>query len=218
MPGELQFSFTTGSQTYCLIRNGNGLVWNTSALVPETYLTANYQQYVVAVAEQGTSFYFVGGFPPYAPSGFYSVVAKQRLGATPAESDPTIAAGNLQWNGSSVIAFAGILSSGSFSPMIPFKLNRRQMVKNFPLKFVSSTDHVTPFYSGVISGQITRDGGGFRALQSGGFTELGMGRYSLQALTSGDLDAKTVGVKFTAVGVSGGLADDLDFGFVLQGG
>ncbi len=90
------------------------------------------------------------------------------------------------------------------------------MIQNFPLYFRSSIDHVTPFVSGIISGQISRNGGAFGALQSGAYTELGLGFYALQALTSGDTSAVTIALMFNAVGISGGTSDPLPLGIVTQ--
>ena len=67
----------------------------------------------------------------------------------------------------------------------------------------------------MVSGQIARDGGAFGALQSGTVTERGLGFFDC-TLTSGDLLANTVKLVFTAVGVSGGAADPVPFGAVLQ--
>jgi hypothetical protein len=76
---------------------------------------------------------------------------------------------------------------------------------------------VTPFTSGVVSGQIWRDGATSPSpLQSGAFTEVGNGFYNLQALTSGDLLATTVKLLFSAQGISGGQADVLPMSVVLQ--
>ena len=90
------------------------------------------------------------------------------------------------------------------------------MIQNFPIYLVSATDHVTPFVSGVISGQISRDGGAFGALQSGAFTEIGLGTYKLQALTSGDILCNTAALVFTGTGISGGTSDPRVFTLLLQ--
>jgi hypothetical protein len=89
------------------------------------------------------------------------------------------------------------------------------MVTNFPFKMVSSLDHVTPFVSGVVSGQISKDGGAFGPLASGIINEIGLGWYRT-TLVSGDLLCNTAALSFSAVGISGGTADQRDFSLVLQ--
>ncbi len=90
------------------------------------------------------------------------------------------------------------------------------MITNFPIYFQSEIDHVTPLTSGVCSGQIARDNGPFGPLQSGAFTEAGLGYYNLQALTSGDMNGRTIKLVFSAIGVSGGAADPVPLSFLTQ--
>ncbi len=109
-----------------------------------------------------------------------------------------------------------LATSGQLSLVSPVKIFRGEQILKFPFKLVSSIDHATSFTSGVCSGQISRDGGTFGALQSGAFSEVGLGWYYVQALTSGDLLANTASLVFTANGISGGTSDQRDFGFILQ--
>lgn len=217
MAGELQFSLSAGKTCYFLIRSRTGTIWNTAGGAFEAYATANYTDYDVSASEQGTaSGFYVGTFPTAIPAGIYSVVAKQQLGASPAEGDPTVATGDYHWSGTATVPLSDLTTSGQVGQIGPVKIARGTMVQNFKFKMVSSTDHVTPFVSGVVSGQINRDAGAFGALQSGAFTEEGNGWYRLQALTSGDLLCNTASLLFTAVGISGGQADQRDFSLVLQ--
>jgi hypothetical protein len=89
------------------------------------------------------------------------------------------------------------------------------MVQNFGVHLKSSSTHIDNFTSGVVSGQSSRDGGSFGALQSGTFTERGLGFYSC-TLTSGDLLATTVFLSVTANGISGGASDPVSISMVLQ--
>lgn len=215
MAGEIQFSFQPGRTCYVLIRNRTGAVWNGSSFV--TYATVDYANYPVTVAEQGTlSAFYTGTFPSAITAGVYSIVGKSQLGGSPAESDPVVAAGDIQWNGTVTLPLSDLATSGQVSLIAPIKIYRGQMVQNFPIYFVSSLDHSTPFTSGIVSGQISRDGVSFGALQSGAFTEIGLGFYSLQALTSGDLLANTIAMRFSANGISGGAADPRNMVMVLQ--
>lgn len=215
MAGELQVSYRTAKTVYVLIRNTVGQVYNGSTFV--TYATADYVGYAVSLTEQGTaSAYYVGDFPTVA-AGRYNVVAKERVGSAADETDPTLGTETFDWNATVVYSppTAGA-SSGQVSTIGPIRLARGTMVQNFPIYLRSATDHVTPFVSGVLSGQVARDGGSFGVLQSGAFTEIGQGFFNLQALTSGDLLANTVKLLFTARGISGGNSDPLPMSFVLQ--
>lgn len=215
MAGELQVSYRTAKTVYVLVRNTAGQVYNGSAFV--TYATADYVGYAISLAEQGTaSAYYVGDFPAVA-AGRYNVIAKERVGSSPDETDPTIGAETFDWNATAAYSPpTQTASSGQVSNIGPIRLARGTMIQNFPVYLRSATDHVTPFTSGVLSGQIARDGGSFDVLQSGAFTEVGQGFFNLQALTSGDLLANSVKLLFTARGISGGNSDPLPMSFILQ--
>lgn len=219
MSGEVQISYQTGQTLYFVTRDGQGRPWSTSGGTGgfDTYLTASFPQYAISMSEQGVAgAYYVGSFPVNIPAGDYSVVAKQQAGGSPLETDRTVGNANVHWDGSQMIPLSSLANSGVLSQIVPLRIARGTMVKPFPFKLVSDLDNKTPFTSGVVSGQISRDGGPFGPLQSGAFTETGLGWYSLQALTSGDLNANSCALVFTANGVSGGQAAQRDFGFVLQ--
>lgn len=219
MAAEIQYSFRTGEQSYFLIRNRVGQIWSTSGGTGafSTYVTANYADFTISATEQGSaSAYFVGTFPPAITPGVYAITAKEQVGGSAAETDPTIAVGDFQWNGTVSLPLSDLATSGQVGQIGPIRVAYGTMVKPFPFKLVSSADHITPFTSGVVSGQISREGAAFGVLQSGAFTEIGKGWYSLQALTSGDMAAKSVALLFTATGISGGTSDQRDFLFLTQ--
>lgn len=217
MAGEMQLSFQSGKTVYCLVRNRIGQIWNTVNAAFEAYLTASYANFVVSATEQGTaSAFYTATFPSAIPAGVYGIVAKQQLAGSAAETDPTIADGEINWNGSVSLPLSDLATSGQVGQVAPIRIARAQQILNFPFKLVSSADHLTAFTSGVVSGQISRDGGAFGALQSGNFAEIGLGFYRLSALTSGDLLANSVALVFTAAGISGGTADQRDFSLILQ--
>ncbi len=214
MANEIQFSYQAGRSTYILIRDRTGQIWNGTVFA--AYVTANYGTYPVSAVEQGSaSALYAATFPVTIVPGIYGIVAKQQLGGSPAETDPTVAAGDYQWNGAVTLPLSDLATSGQISQFSPIKIYRGEMILNFPFKMVSSLDHVTPFTSGVVSGQISRDGGIFGALQSGLCIEVGMGWYKT-TLTSGDLLANTAALTFTAQGISGGQSDPRDFAMILQ--
>lgn len=219
MAGEIQFPFQTGKACYFLVRNRNGQVWNTSGTGGfESYQTANYSSYGISAVEQGdASQMYVGNFPSAIPAGVYGVVSKQRIAGSGVEGDPNIAGGEFQWNGTTQVPLSDLVTSGSLNQAALIRITRGTMVRNFPIYLKSAADHITPFTSGVVSGQISRDGGSFGPLESGAFTEMGLGWFNLQALTSGDLLANSVALLFTAAGISGGgNADPLPLAIVMQ--
>lgn len=214
MANEIQFSTRTGIVTYTEVRNPAAQIYNVAsgALMPYFSGLGNTS---IAALEQGATGYYTASFPAVA-AGAYNVRARQQIGGSAADSDPVVAVGDLQWDGANVLPLANLATSGQVSQIGPIRLARGTMIRNFSLYLKSSADHVTPFTSGVVSGQIARDGGAFGPLQSGALLEQGLGFYSLQALTSGDLLANTVSLLFTANGVSGGSSDPLPMSVVLQ--
>ena len=216
MPGEVQYSYLHGATSYFEVRNSVGQIWNTNTLAFESYLSANFSSYFTSSTEQGVaSAFFVGTFPAAIGPGDYGITAKGQIGGSPAETDPTVAVGDIQWNGTSVIPLSSLATSGQVSQLGPIKLARGVGVPNFQFYLVSSADHVTPFTSGICSGQIRRDAGSFVPLQSGIFAEAGLGFYSV-TITSGDILCNTAALLFTANGVSGGASDPRAFSFVMQ--
>ena len=179
----------------------------------ESYVTANLANYAISLVQQGTgSTYYEGTFPAAIVAGAYGISAKGQVGGSPAESDPTIGMQpDYEWNGTATFPLADLVTSGQFSQIGPIRLARGVQILNFPFKLVSSTDHVSPVTGASVSGQISRDAASFGVLQSGAFAEIGLGWYSLKALTSGDLLANTVALSFSAAG-----ADNRDFGIITQ--
>lgn len=96
---------TTAKAIYNLIRNTNADVWNGTTFVP--YVSGSLTLYANNMTEQGVaSRYYVGPFPAGATSaGSYPVTVFVRAGASPAETDVTIAGGALDWNGSALVSF-----------------------------------------------------------------------------------------------------------------
>jgi hypothetical protein len=217
MAGEILFSYIPSRTCYAFVFNSIGQIWNTNTTAFESYNTANIANYAISTVGQGSaSTFYEGTFPSLIPAGVYPTVAKQQIGGSVAESDPTIATGDIQWNGSVVLPLSNLATSGQVGSIAPIRIARSWMVQNFPIYLKMSADHVTPLTSGILSGQISRDGGAFTNLQSGKFSEVGLGFYALQSLTSGDLAANSIALLFTANGVSGGQADPLAMSFITQ--
>ncbi len=216
MANEVLFSFRPFITAYFLVWNKIGQIWNGSAFV--TYSSTDYALYSATSAnQQGTaSPFYEGTFPATIPAGIYSITAKQQLGGSPAETDPTVALGDFQWSGTVVIPLSDLATSGQLGQLGPIRIARGVMIQNFPIYMKSATDHVTPLTSGVVSGQIGRDGGALGPLQSGLITEQGLGWYNVQALTSGDLNGDTIRLLFTGTFISGGVSDPLPMTIITQ--
>jgi hypothetical protein len=104
MANELEVDWgITGLTVYFLVRSSVGTIWNGATLV--TYVSANYSTYPVTGTEQGGSGsgsgFYQGNMPAVA-AGTWNVTAKQQVGGSPAQSDPTIGNGTLTWDGSFV--------------------------------------------------------------------------------------------------------------------
>lgn len=113
MAGELQALAATGITVYAQILNeANGQIWNTAGAAFENYATANVGDYDVALTEQGTaSGYYVGDMVA-AAAGSYTAVQRQRVGGSPAESDPVLGTQHLDWNGTTIIPRLGPVTAG----------------------------------------------------------------------------------------------------------
>ena len=225
MSAELQIAYRSGAALSCVVFpvNSGGLAWR-SQIPPAQFIP--FQSGVLgdfAFPQLGMTYrgasYYIADMPQDIPPGVYNVVAYD-LGLGTGSDNPGQGRGQIQWAGSSgsrfVVPYTMMATSGLFANAFPTQLARSTMVRNFPIYLKSPEDHVTPFTSGIVSGQIARDSGLFTALQSGEITETGNGFYNVMALTSGDLDAGTAKMLFVARGVSGGWSDPLAYSLVLQ--
>lgn len=107
MANEIHADYhTSGVTLYAQVRNTSGQIWNTASAAFQAYNTANIADYDIAMVEQGTASKFWAGNMPSVAAGVYSIVAKLRAGGSPAESDLTVAAGAIEWDGSAVVALA----------------------------------------------------------------------------------------------------------------
>lgn len=216
MAGEIQASFQTGKTVYARIWNRTGSIYNTGTTAFETYNPANYANYPVSLSEQGSSAMYIGTFPvAIATGGVFSIQACQQIGGSPAQSDPIVAVGDIQWNGAATIPLSDLITSGQLSQLSPIKIARGVQVRDFKFYLVSSLDHVTPFLSGTVSGQINRDNGTWGVLAGSGIVEEGNGFYRT-TLTSGDLLCNTASLLFIGANATGGNSDPRPFSLVTQ--
>src|SRR5262249_47225876 len=138
-----------------------------------------------------------------------------QVGGSASENDGTIGGQNLEWNGNALAPLSDTATNGQLGQFSPLRLAYGGAISGFPFYLKSSADHITPFTSGIVSGQISRNAGAFVALQSGVFTETGLGFFRVN-LTSGDLAATTIAMLFTANGISGGSSDPLPLTILTQ--
>jgi len=104
MANEIAQNFTTGLVLYACRFQLNGDVFVTDGSSDEEWSTAT--DYEVYLTEAGTSGHYVGDFDTSGniAAGIYRVAVKLRVGAAPADTDPSISQGIVYWDGDSVIS------------------------------------------------------------------------------------------------------------------
>jgi len=85
-----------------------------------------------------------------------------------------------------------------FKAILPSGIPKAVALSNFPFVMINGTDHVTPKTGLTITATISKDGGAFAACTNSA-SEIGNGVYKI-TLTSAEMDAATVILKFTATG------------------
>ena len=117
MASELLTASDTGLALYALLRNRAGQVWNTATPGFETYASANYAAYAIALVEQGASGYYLGNLPAVPSNAQYtaSFACKPAgAGATAAENDPRLTGVQMiDWGAGALTVLAGSLPSSS---------------------------------------------------------------------------------------------------------
>ena len=137
MAGEIQVPHGRTARTlYALVRDAGGRVWDGAGFV--AYAGGGYADYVVPLAEQGDSGYYAGSFPPGPAAGGYQVEVRDRVGAAPAETDPVVGAGTVEWSGAEVVPLATLVDALLDTP-VEGGITLRQAVR---------------FYLAVLSGNV----------------------------------------------------------------
>lgn len=214
MSREIGIAYTTQATVYFNVTN-SGMYWNAASGTFNAFQSGQEANTGINVTEDGNTGIYWGDFPSAITPGQYGIIGRQQLGGSRSDFDRNLGTQNYEWNGQKTLPRSDLATSGQLGILAPIRIFRGQMVQNFPFKMVSAADHVTPFVSGVVSGQISRDGAAFGPLQSGLILETGLGWYRVN-LTSGDLLANSVALVLTGVGISGGASDQRDFGILLQ--
>jgi len=103
MAGELKTQFVSGSTVYAVVLNAAGQAWRTDSSVFEMPTAADWANYAVTMAEQSATGVYEGNFPnAIVIAGVYSVLFRQRSGASPAATDQNngMLGGLICWTGS----------------------------------------------------------------------------------------------------------------------
>lgn len=210
----------SGLQSDLAIATG-GLWWNGSAVIPAVDLRSGqvsvsgvFAQSGLATAVQvsgiATGSAFVSGV--FVQSGIATSVQvsglMQASGVLTANASGVLTASGF----ATAVQVSGLATLASLSGFLPVQLPRGVAFNNFPFPlYMSGTMQGLSGGAASISGQISRDGGSFGLLQSGTYSEMGFGWYSLLYLTSGDLNGNSVALRFNLSG-----ADVRDITIVTQ--
>ena len=103
MSNELRGATAPGMTCYAMVLNSAGKFWDT---VTETFVsfdTNSYSDYLITMLEQGSTGIYLGDFPvTITSSGTYEYFIKRQSDASPAQDDPIVNTGKLDWTGSSI--------------------------------------------------------------------------------------------------------------------
>ena len=104
MAREIRGASPSGT-LYARIINSIGYWWNGTTF--EAYSAGNYSNYDVAMTEQGNSGVYVADFPTgITTGGTYEYFVHRQSGGSPAEGDPVINTGKIDWTGTVSISGA----------------------------------------------------------------------------------------------------------------
>lgn len=191
MAGEIQADYhTSGVTLYSQVRSATGTIWNTVGVAFEAYATANIADYDIAMVEQGTASKFWAGTMPSVTAGIYSIVTKLRAGGAPAETDLTIAAGDVEWDGSNVVSRISRASQASLDVVDDFLDTEVAAIKAktdlLPSVTVTAIGNDVITAAAIANGAIDSD-----ALADSAVTEIQTG---LSTLTTAQVNAEMVDV------------------------
>lgn len=99
---------------YSRVRGPAKTWWNGTTF--EAYTAANYSNYDIAMTEEGDSGVYTADFPSaITAGGTYEYYIHRQLGASPAEGDPVINTGKVDWTGTaSVSSPTGAMTGSDF--------------------------------------------------------------------------------------------------------
>lgn len=115
MAGELIISpvpYLTGANIYFQVFDASGQIWDTGDSAFEAYATASIGDYDIAATELGTASGIYQASMPAAAKGIVSALARRRVGASPAETDPVVGVmAPRAWTGSAFVDVGDIAKS-----------------------------------------------------------------------------------------------------------
>jgi hypothetical protein len=228
MAKEIQSLGTTGTTLYAqVVRRSDGTIWNTAGTPAfENYATANIGDYDIAMTEAGTaSGYFTGDFPTgITAAGSYSVVVRQRAGGSPAESDPAVAVGTIEWTGTASVGTLEALNTAIPGSPTADSINER--IKTIDDAYTATRAGYLDYLNGTVPARLKKntafakfmfyleandgtaatgktvtatrslDGAAFAACTNS-VVEVASGWYYID-LAAGDLNGNSVAMRFTA--------------------
>lgn len=104
MANELITGSATGLTIYAHVLSTPGRRWNTVDEALEAYASGNYTEYDIVMVEQGSSGVYLGDFPvALTTAGNYNIFYYRQIGGSPAEGDPLVGTGEVEWNGSAAV-------------------------------------------------------------------------------------------------------------------
>lgn len=116
MAGIIRTVYGSGATLYAHVRQGtDGQVWNGSAF--ESYNSANWGNYDIALTEDASSGYYKATFPATISSGMYDIYVYEQSGGSPATSDASggpVGTGVFRWDGSAELTLVTV-TVGSIS-------------------------------------------------------------------------------------------------------
>jgi len=98
--GEINFAYQSGANLYAMTKNSVGLFCNKNTLIFENLVSANWANYAVSLAENGTTGQYTASMLAITVSGLYTIDIYRRAGVAPLPTDvPPIGTGDIHWNG-----------------------------------------------------------------------------------------------------------------------
>ncbi len=153
----------------------------------EDYLTAHVGNYAVTMTEKGTASGFFVADMPALPAGLYNVIVRQRLGGSPAETDPIVGVGPLDpWNGS------------SFADGLPARPVKNAALPHFMFLLRQLDGTAAPTFTSVF-GFVSLDGGAFTPLTNP-ITSAGRDGWFKVDLAAAEMNGDIVALEFAAIG------------------
>lgn len=118
MANELRGGSASGLTAFARILNSDGLWWNGTTFV--AYVQADYEDYAVTMTEQGASGIYVADMPAALTlAGTYEYFVYSQQGGSPAESDPFISTGRVDWTGTAAAeTVSGAMTGEAFRDYI----------------------------------------------------------------------------------------------------